>query len=80
MGGKQTGKQHAYPKARKSYDSSRKGIGGRKPKNQQSSTKQKTYFDKLFEKRKAVPKLEISDNLMISQRFSRSQNLKLAMI
>ena len=47
----QAGKTHQYPRQRKSYFGSRKGIGGRKRKlNVNKSTPQATYFDKLLQK------------------------------
>lgn len=51
---RQAGKTHNYPDKRKSYSTSRKGVGGRKkkPKNDEKKTKKlrkPTYFDLLKE-------------------------------
>ena len=52
---KQAGKKHDYPTSRKSYATSRSGIGGRKPKKKQGektlqSGKKPTFFDLLKKK------------------------------
>ena len=44
--GEQNAKHHNYPK-RKPYETSRKGIGGRKRKFEEKPTGSLTYFDKL---------------------------------
>ena len=47
---KQAGKKHNYPSNRKSYTSSRKGVGGRKPtQTKKTKFKKPTYFDRQKE-------------------------------
>ena len=49
----QLGSKHQYPCNRQSYSSSRKGIGGRKKKKQETIPKTSSaYFDKLLQKQK----------------------------
>ena len=44
MGKDQAGKNHNYPLYRKPYSSGRKGIGGRKKKNDRAATSNMLYF------------------------------------
>ena len=44
---KQIGKSHQYPSQRKSYTTSRAGVGGRKKKDEIKKKPAATYFDKL---------------------------------
>ena len=61
MGKDQAGKSHNYPSHRKPYSSRRKGIGGRKKKNDIAATSNTpTYFDIQLQKRREKGRLKSS--------------------
>ena len=57
----QAGKSHNYPSHRKPYSSGRKGIGGRKKKNDSVATSNTpTYFDVQLQKQREKGRLKWS--------------------
>ena len=61
MGKDQAGKSHKYPSHRKPYSSGRKGIGGRKKKNDSAATSNTpTYFDMQPQKKREKGRLKLS--------------------
>ena len=61
MGKDQAGKSHNYPSHRKPYSSGRKGIGGRKKKNDSAATSNTpTYFDMQPQKKREKGRLKLS--------------------
>ena len=61
MGKDQAGKNHNYPLYRKPYSSGRKGISGRKKKNDRAATSNTPrYFDMQLQKQKEKGRLKSS--------------------
>ena len=61
MGKDQAGKSHNYPSQKKPYSSGRKGIGGRKKKNDNVATSNMpTYFDMQLQKQREKGRLKLS--------------------